>query len=291
MDCNHLVTFINSYEFRSSYNRCRDLELYLKNMILDENIFCHIVEILNKVNNNEYIFLEHILKKVQPIKPTKYLTIEIICEIIKLVSHHKVNVLLMLEPFIVTLRSNDLVIIFEIVNPSCMCITDIIKTYFYKIPEIKGKDLYAILKNMKNRDNMEFVTDMKKLEFIEQTVYKLKNYIGFIPEILSCFNDKTNIIKTTYYLILYAPDFNISYREFIKICEVLKNNSGSHIISGFLLALVFANKNHKWDFPVKDLTLDELCYRLSQILDTDSYQLFVNVFVNNGFIFKEIIYW
>ncbi|AGD91947.1 hypothetical protein LBA_00024 [Megavirus lba] len=66
MECYHLVNFINSHEFRSSYNRCRDLECYLKKMSLNENIFCHLVDILNKVKNNEYIFFEYILKKFNP---------------------------------------------------------------------------------------------------------------------------------------------------------------------------------------------------------------------------------
>ncbi|AVL93410.1 hypothetical protein mvi_50 [Megavirus vitis] len=291
MECYHLVNFINSHEFRSSYNRCRDLECYLKKMSLNENIFCHLVDILNKVKNNEYIFLEYILKKIQPVKPTKYLTIEVICEIIKLVPYRKIDVLLMLEPFVVNLKSSDLVIIFQVIDISCMTITDIINTYFHKIPEIKGKDFFAILKNIGDKENIEFAADMAKIEFLEQSACKLKNYIGFIPEILSCFNDKTNIIKTTYYLILHAPDFNISYCEFVNICGILSSKSGSHFVSGFISSLIFAHKNHGWDFPVKDLTLDELCHRLSRILNTDLYQSFVAVFVNNGFKFKEIIYW
>lgn len=290
MECNHLVNFINSYEFRSSYNRCRDLECYLKKMSLNENIFCHLVDILNGVKNNEYIFLEHILKKVQPVKPTKYLTIEVICEIIKLVPYRKVDVLLMIEPFVIDLKSSDLVLIFKIISPNCVTITNIINTYFHKIPEIKGKDFYTILKNIGDKENIEFIADMAKLEFIEQSACKLKNYIGFIPEILSCFSDETNIIKTTNYLILHAPHFNISYCEFVNICKNLSKKSGSHFISGFILALSFAYVSYKWDFPVKDLTLDELCHRLSQILNTDLYQLFVNNFVNKGFILKEIIY-
>ncbi len=169
-----------------------------------------------------------------------------------------------------------------------MTITDIIKTYFHKIPEIKGKDFCTILKIIGNKENIEFVADMAKLEFIEQSTCKLKNYIGFIPEILSCFNDETNIIKTINYLILHAPHFNISYSEFVNICKKISNKP--HFISGFILALSFAYINHKWDFPVKDLTLDELCYRLSRILNTNLYQLFVNNFVNKGFIFKEIIH-
>nr|WBF71215.1 hypothetical protein [Megavirus caiporensis] len=290
MECDHLVTFINSYEFRSSYNRCRDLENYLKKMTLNESIFCRLVDILNGVKNYEYIFLEHMLKKIKPMKPTKYLTIEVICEIINLVPYRKVDVLLMLEPFVTNLKSSDLVIIFQIINPTCMIITDIINTYFHKIPEIKGKDFYAILKIIGDKENIEFVADMAKLEFIEQSACKLKNYIGFIPEILGCFNDEINIIKTTNYLILNTPHFNISYCEFVNICKRLTNKSGSYHISGFILALSFAYVSYKWDFPVKDLTIDELCHRLSQILYTDLYQLFVNNFVNKGFILKNIIY-
>uniref|UniRef100_A0A6G6ACV0 Uncharacterized protein n=1 Tax=Borely moumouvirus TaxID=2712067 RepID=A0A6G6ACV0_9VIRU len=286
MKNNHLVNFINSYEFKNSHNRCKDLEFFLKNITLDEKIFCYLIEILNGMNNNNrYVFIKHILNKIEPIKPTKYLTIEIICGIIELFPYYKTDVLLILEPFICNIESENLVTIFKIINPSCLTITNIIKTYFHKIPEIKGNDFIMILNNMNNRENTEYINEMAKLEFIAQCACKLKNCIDFLPEILNCFNNKKNVITTTYYLIYGGPKLKISYSELVNICALLSNKNKPHIISGFVMALVVAQYYYKWDFSTKNLTIDELCFRLSRILDTDSYQLFVKVFINGSFIF------
>ncbi|BCS82628.1 hypothetical protein QLL95_gp0139 [Cotonvirus japonicus] len=285
MDCVNLISYIDSTEFEFSLNKIKDLENYLEDKLFDENLFDYLFEILQKINSKQYEFLEFILKKVQPVKPTKHLTFDIIYKILNLIFCQKIDVLLMLEPFVVELKSGKLRKIFEIINPGCISITRIIKAFIHKIPKIKGKDFCAILYNLGKKEELKFLSDMAKLEFIEQITCKLDCYIGRIPQILKCFDNLTNIRKAMYHIIINAPDFDMNYYGFVETCKRLNEKSRLHFIEGFILA----REKHGWDFPDKDLTQYELCQKLKELLDVKSYQEFVKVFIDDKSISDKFI--
>ncbi|AVG46652.1 hypothetical protein [Acanthamoeba polyphaga mimivirus] len=269
-----LVLYVDNFEFKYSHDQVKILENYLEDKILDENLFNHLFEILQKIDFNKYEILECILKKFQPVYPTKHLTFDIIHRILDLIPHKQVDILLIFEPYIIELKSGNLRKIFEIIDPNY--INKIIKIYIHKIHKIKGNDFCAILKKF-NKEKIEFISDMAKMEFIEQLTCKLDCYISRIPQILECFGQKINVKKAIYYIIINAPDFDMNYYEFIKTCEVLSDKFRPYFIEGFILA----RKKHGWDFTDKDLTQNELCQKLKELLDFESHQEFVKVFFNN----------